>query len=156
MEMHTYVLHSMFLINSVFPGCFYISKFERCTFMLCEFGFIAQHDFFMYFVIVIKPNRITCLFFRRFFERIILCNSLVWTCAATGKTGLTFQEALESEHKALKQIANFPPNLLKPVLFLASLTHRAGINDLSDDIYHFAKDRYFVNETVDVLHDDEK
>ena len=85
-----------------------------------------------------------------------MCNSLVWTCAETGKVGLTFQEALESEEKALKQIANFPPSLLKPVLFLASLTHRSGINDISDDTYQFAKDRYFVNEVVDVLHDGEK
>jgi hypothetical protein len=37
----------------------------------------------------------------------------------TGKAGLTYQEALESEEKALKHIASFPAVLQKPLLFLA-------------------------------------
>ena len=38
--------------------------------------------------------------YEEFFERTILCNSLVWSCAITGKAGLTFEEALESEQAA--------------------------------------------------------
>jgi len=43
-----------------------------------------------------------------FFARVILCNSLVWQCSLTGKANLTFQEALDSELAARKQIKGFP------------------------------------------------
>lgn len=32
-----------------------------------------------------------------FFERYLFCNSLIWTCSRTGKSGLTYEEALKSE-----------------------------------------------------------
>lgn len=32
-----------------------------------------------------------------FFDRFLYCNSLIWTCSRTGKSGLTFKEALDSE-----------------------------------------------------------
>lgn len=32
-----------------------------------------------------------------FFDRFLYCNSLIWTCARTGKSGLTYKEALDSE-----------------------------------------------------------
>ncbi len=41
--------------------------------------------------------------YEEFFQRTILCNSLVWSCAVTGKSNLTFEEALESEEKAKKR-----------------------------------------------------
>ena len=39
-----------------------------------------------------------------YFERTILCNSLVWTCSLTRKSGLTYSEALQSEEKAIKSL----------------------------------------------------
>jgi bromodomain adjacent to zinc finger domain protein 1A len=59
-----------------------------------------------------------------YFERTILCNSLVWTCTLTGKTGLTYVEALESEQKARKLLTNFPMALEKAIIYLISLTKR--------------------------------
>ena len=97
-------------------------------------------------------SRIISLF-RKFFERIILCNSLVWTCSETGKSGLTYQEALDSEKKIHRQISDFPVPLMKPVLYLAHHTERTSIYDMSDDVYQFTKDRYFVHENVEVLSD---
>lgn len=32
-----------------------------------------------------------------FFDRFLYCNSLIWTCSRTGKSGLTYAEAVESE-----------------------------------------------------------
>lgn len=93
---------------------------------------------------------------REFFERIILCNSLVWSCSITGKASLTFQEALESEEKALKHIASFPAALQKPLLFLAQKTKRSRLADMNDDVFMFAKDRYFIGEIVDVVVGGEK
>ncbi|NWR60224.1 BAZ1A protein, partial [Bucorvus abyssinicus] len=86
-----------------------------------------------------------------FFERIILCNSLVWSCAVTGKPGLTYQEALESERKARHNLQSFPEALIIPVLYLATLTHRSRLHEICDEIFGYVKDRYFVGETVEVV-----
>uniref|UniRef100_A0A2K6MPQ7 Bromodomain adjacent to zinc finger domain protein 1A n=1 Tax=Rhinopithecus bieti TaxID=61621 RepID=A0A2K6MPQ7_RHIBE len=86
-----------------------------------------------------------------FFERTILCNSLVWSCAVTGRPGLTYQEALESEKKARQNLQSFPEPLIIPVLYLTSLTHRSRLHEICDDIFAYVKDRYFVEETVEVI-----
>ncbi|XP_071665496.1 bromodomain adjacent to zinc finger domain protein 1A isoform X2 [Patagioenas fasciata] len=86
-----------------------------------------------------------------FFERTILCNSLVWSCAVTGKPGLTYQEALESEKKARLNLQSFPEALIIPVLYLATLTHRSRLHEICDEIFAYVKDRYFVGETVEVV-----
>ncbi|XP_068110141.1 bromodomain adjacent to zinc finger domain protein 1A isoform X2 [Hyperolius riggenbachi] len=86
-----------------------------------------------------------------FFERTILCNSLVWSCAFTGKSGLTYQEALESERKVKKSLQNFPEPMAVPVLYLATLASHQKLADLCDDVYDYVKDRYFVGETVTVV-----
>ncbi|XP_045424753.1 bromodomain adjacent to zinc finger domain protein 1A isoform X2 [Lemur catta] len=86
-----------------------------------------------------------------FFERTILCNSLVWSCAVTGRPGLTYQEALESENKARQNLQSFPEPLIIPVLYLTNLTHRSRLHEICDDIFAYVKDRYFVEETVEVI-----
>jgi bromodomain adjacent to zinc finger domain protein 1A len=83
-----------------------------------------------------------------YFERTILCNSLVWTCNLTGKTGLTYAEAVESEERAVKSLATFPRILERTLIFLISRTNRGNIKDLTDDIFTFVKDRYFIGEQV--------
>ncbi|XP_027526447.1 bromodomain adjacent to zinc finger domain protein 1A isoform X4 [Neopelma chrysocephalum] len=98
--------------------------------------------------------RVTNEIFRNyddFFERTILCNSLVWSCAVTGKPGLTYQEALESERKARHNLQSFPEALVIPVLYLATLTHRTRLHEICDEIFAYVKDRYFVDETVEVV-----
>ncbi|XP_071081443.1 bromodomain adjacent to zinc finger domain protein 1A-like [Haliotis cracherodii] len=89
--------------------------------------------------------------YEEFFERIILCNSLVWSCCITGRSGLTYQEALDSEEKARKNLSAFPKYLQRPILILASLTYRTRLIDLNEDVFSFAKDRYFIGEIVDVM-----
>lgn len=107
----------------------------------------------------LKPNdevffcKITNEGFRdydEYFARVILCNSLVWTCSLTGKSGLTYQDALTSEEQALKTLASFPVGLRKPLLHIATLTNRGRLADLCDDVFSFARDRYFVGESVEV------
>lgn len=95
-------------------------------------------------------KQVFLLYFRKFFERIILCNSLVWSCALTGRPNLTFQEALQSEKRAKEQLSSFPSCMQSPLIYLAHLTHRSRFNDVMDDVYSFAKDRYFIGETVSV------
>ncbi|XP_026086004.1 bromodomain adjacent to zinc finger domain protein 1A-like isoform X2 [Carassius auratus] len=86
-----------------------------------------------------------------FFERTILCNSLVWSCAVTGKPGLTYQEALDSEKKARLNLQKFPNALLVPLLHLTALTHRSRLHEICDDVYAYVKDRFFPGEIVDVV-----
>lgn len=99
-------------------------------------------------------SKLTLEIFRdydEYFERTILCNSLVWTCSLSGKTGLTYAEAVESEERAARLIDNFPPTLLRPILFVITLTRRGNIKDLVDDIFTYVKDRYFIGETCLVV-----
>ena len=42
--------------------------------------------------------------YEEFFQRTILCNSLVWSCSVTGKANLTYEEAVASEKKAKKRL----------------------------------------------------
>ncbi|XP_075700265.1 bromodomain adjacent to zinc finger domain protein 1A isoform X2 [Rhinoderma darwinii] len=86
-----------------------------------------------------------------FFERTILCNSLVWSCSFTGKSGLTYQEALESEKKVKRSLLNFPEPVLVPVLYLATLANHQRLSDLCDDVFDYVKDRFFIGETVTVM-----
>lgn len=85
-----------------------------------------------------------------FFERTILCNSLVWSCALTGRAGLTYLEAVESERRAKQSLQNFPSVLVQPLLHLAALSRRCRLTELCEDVYTFVKDRFFPGETVDV------
>lgn len=89
--------------------------------------------------------------YEEFFERTILCNSLVWTCVLTGKTSLTYAEALESEQKARKSMTAFPFVLEKTIVYLINLTKRGNIKDLIDDLFSYTKDRYFIGETLQLM-----
>lgn len=46
--------------------------------------------------------------YSEFCERIILCNSLIWSCSITGKTNMTFEEALLCEENAKRSLKEFP------------------------------------------------
>ncbi|XP_068456585.1 bromodomain adjacent to zinc finger domain protein 1A [Clinocottus analis] len=85
-----------------------------------------------------------------FFERTILCNSLVWSCSLTGRAGLTYLEAVDSERRARLSLQSFSPALLLPLLHLAAMSQRCRLSELCEDVYAFAKDRFFPGETVDV------
>ncbi|KAM9354471.1 bromodomain adjacent to zinc finger domain protein 1A isoform 1-T2 [Pholidichthys leucotaenia] len=108
----------------------------------------------------LRPNeevflcKITHEIFRtydEFFERTILCNSLVWSCALTGRAGLTYLEAVESERRAKQSLESFPRALVVPLFHLAALSHRCRLSELCEDVYTFVKDRFFPGETVDVI-----
>ncbi|MCP9261431.1 Bromodomain adjacent to zinc finger domain protein 1A [Dirofilaria immitis] len=81
-----------------------------------------------------------------FFQRQIALSSMVWTCSVTGKTGLTFEEALDSEKETLK---TFPSSFARPILYLVyKLSCRGRIEDLVNDIYFFVKDHFLLGEEV--------
>lgn len=91
-----------------------------------------------------------------FAERTILCNSMVWTCSMTGKSNLTYTEALQSEENARRMLQDFPYELRIPLLFLASKTKRNSFKDMAEDVWSYMKDRYFVGENIEACFSDNK
>ncbi|XP_076638014.1 ATP-dependent chromatin assembly factor large subunit isoform X2 [Colletes latitarsis] len=87
--------------------------------------------------------------YNEFCERIILCNSLIWSCSITGRTNMTYEEALQCEENAKKSLKEFPMELRIPILYLASKTNRSSFNEMIEDVYQFARDRYFIGEMVE-------
>lgn len=74
----------------------------------------------------------------------------MWSCALTGRAGLTYLEAVESERRARQSLQSFPLPLVLPLLHLAALSCRCRLSELCEDVYGFVKDRFFPGETVDV------
>ncbi|KAF9416177.1 hypothetical protein HW555_006429 [Spodoptera exigua] len=87
--------------------------------------------------------------YEEYCERIILVNSMVWTCEMTGKNNLTYSEALHSERTARRALKDFPMELRIPILYLAMRTKRCSFAEMSEDVFNFVRDRYFVGETVE-------
>ncbi|XP_076268228.1 ATP-dependent chromatin assembly factor large subunit isoform X2 [Rhynchophorus ferrugineus] len=87
--------------------------------------------------------------YHEFSERMFLCNSMVWTCSMTGKSNLTYLEALESEENAKQCLKEFPNELKIPILYLAHLTKRNSFGKMFDDIFYYIKDRYFIGESLE-------
>ncbi|XP_055715208.1 bromodomain adjacent to zinc finger domain protein 1A isoform X2 [Phlebotomus papatasi] len=83
-----------------------------------------------------------------YFERVMLINSMLWTCALTGKTSLTYTEALESEQNARETLCNFSKPIKTAVVIICSYTRRSGMMDLIEELYSYMKDRYFKGEEV--------
>ena len=73
---------------------------------------------------------------------------MVWTCSVTGKSGLTFQEAMESELSANHMIESLSEGLQIGVLYLASLMKENRITQVLNKIAVFIQNRYFVNEKI--------
>ncbi|CAH2044803.1 unnamed protein product, partial [Iphiclides podalirius] len=87
--------------------------------------------------------------YEEYCERIILVNSMVWTCEMTGKNNLTYAEALESEKAARKSLKDFPMELRIPILYLAAKTKRSSFAEMSEDVFNYVRERYFVGESVE-------
>lgn len=100
---------------------------------------------------LLAPNvTVYCPLLSEFFERTILCNSLVWSCALTGRAGLTYLEAMESERRARQSLKSFPRSLVVPLLHLAAISHCSRLSDLCEDVYMFIKNRFFPGEAVEI------
>lgn len=87
--------------------------------------------------------------YEEYCERIILVNSMVWSCEMTGKNNLTYAEALDSEKHARRSLKDFPMELRVPILFLATKTMRSSFAEMSEDVFNFVREKYFIGETVE-------
>lgn len=80
----------------------------------------------------------------------ILCNSLVWSCECTGKTSLTYKEAVESEENARKATEDISAALQTAILLLVHHTRRSKLQGIADEIYDYLKNLYQPAEVVEV------
>ncbi|KAJ8442237.1 hypothetical protein Cgig2_005177 [Carnegiea gigantea] len=54
--------------------------------------------------------------YQEYLKRISLYRQRLWTCKVTGKSNLTYEEALISEQRAAEKVQQFPGELIEPVL----------------------------------------
>lgn len=88
--------------------------------------------------------------YEAFYQRMILCNSLVWSCAISGKMNLTYKEALESEKTIRKSLNAIPYSLKLGMLYCVHHTRRSKIQEVTDAIYEYFKTRFQMDEKVEV------
>lgn len=74
----------------------------------------------------------------------------------TGKSSLTYSEAVESEENARKLLTAFSNELRQPILYLGNRTRRTTFADMAEDVFLYMRDRYFNGENVEALFDDNK
>lgn len=72
----------------------------------------------------------------------------MWSCEATGQSGLTYLEAVAADRRAINRLADFTDALRCPLLLLMQLTRRRKITDARDDIFPFVSRHFFVDEEV--------
>ncbi|XP_039947514.1 bromodomain adjacent to zinc finger domain protein 1A [Bactrocera tryoni] len=87
-----------------------------------------------------------------YFRHVMVINSTVWQCEATGRDNLTYAEALRSERRARKKMELFKYCLRAPVMLVTEHSKQSSLNTLSVIICKFLRKRYFINEEVTACH----
>ncbi|KAK1267293.1 hypothetical protein QJS04_geneDACA009058 [Acorus gramineus] len=71
--------------------------------------------------------------YREYLNRLNLYRQRSWTCKVTGKTNLTYEEALVSEQRAIEKVQEFPQKLMMPTLQMIQFS-TLNLNDLVNAI----------------------
>ncbi|WOK97380.1 DDT domain-containing protein [Canna indica] len=87
-------------------------------------------------------NLTFCSIFREYLKRLNLYRQRLWTCKVTGKTNLTYEEALVSEHHATEKVQQFPKDFIAPVLRMIQFS-TATLKDLVDEMYDKLQESLF-------------
>ncbi|XP_036323316.1 bromodomain adjacent to zinc finger domain protein 1A [Rhagoletis pomonella] len=87
-----------------------------------------------------------------YFRHVMVINSTVWQCEATGRDNLTYAEALRSERRARKKMELFKYCLRAPVLLVIENSKQSSLNTLCVILCKFLRKRFFINEEVMACH----
>ncbi|CAE6091931.1 unnamed protein product [Arabidopsis arenosa] len=71
--------------------------------------------------------------YQLYLKRMNLYRNRVWTCKSTGKTSLSYEEALDSEKLASKKVQTLPRELVAPALRIIQFS-TLSLKDLADKI----------------------
>eukprot|EP00250_Pteridium_aquilinum_P010427 c1937_g1_i1 orf=457-2190(+) len=85
--------------------------------------------------------------YEEYLKHINLYRQRIWTCKYTGKSNLTYEEALDSEGKATERVQQFPREFMGPVLQLVQFS-MLRLEDLVSAILKAFKDRFVPGEEV--------
>lgn len=81
--------------------------------------------------------------------RKIQLDTEVWSCEITGKSSLTYEDAIDSEKNAKTAVKKIDKRLIRAILFLVNkATGRTVFNKLSNEIFAVIKDIYFIGERI--------
>lgn len=85
--------------------------------------------------------------YEEYLKHVNLYRQRVWTCKYSGKSNLTYEEALESERKTTEKVQQFPREFMGPVLQLVQYS-MLRIEDLVSAILKAFRDRFVPGEDV--------
>lgn len=88
------------------------------------------------------------LTYDEYFERQILCSSMLWTCSVTGKTNLTYADAIRSEKEHQTILSTIPRVLQKVILYLMKFINNFSTNVTLAVLFDFTNMRFFIGEMV--------
>ncbi|CAJ1937697.1 unnamed protein product [Sphenostylis stenocarpa] len=88
-----------------------------------------------------------------YLKRLNLYRQRVWTCKVTGKTGLTYEEAMVSEQHATEKVQQFPKELMTTALGIIQYS-MLPLKDLADSIGEKLQERLFVGAELHGKKDD--
>eukprot|EP00047_Mylnosiga_fluctuans_P014492 m.38903 g.38903 ORF g.38903 m.38903 type:complete len:1000 (+) comp5537_c0_seq1:133-3132(+) len=87
--------------------------------------------------------------YQTFSDRMAQCQRRIWACAVTGKSGLTFAEAVKSEETVTQKLRSLNEKLEGPVFHLVSTFEGGNLDALVRHVCDQLKDRFFPGEVVD-------
>ncbi|XP_062083725.1 uncharacterized protein LOC133790203 [Humulus lupulus] len=91
--------------------------------------------------------------YNEYLNQINLYRQRVWTCKATGKTNLTYEEALVSEKRATEKVQQFPKELVVPALRIIQYS-MLSLRDLAQTLAAKLQDHVFEGAELYARKDD--
>ncbi|CAJ2676758.1 unnamed protein product [Trifolium pratense] len=91
--------------------------------------------------------------YQDYLNRLNLYRQRVWACKATGKTGLTYEEALVSEQRATEKFLQFPKEFTTPALRIIQYS-MLPLKELADSIAEKLHERLFAGAELYAKKDD--
>lgn len=70
-----------------------------------------------------------------YLQRLNLYRQRVWSCKVTGKTGLTYEEAIVSEQRATEKFLQFPKEFMTPALKIIQYSKSYSCLSWTEKIY---------------------
>ncbi|XP_062219321.1 uncharacterized protein LOC133919087 [Phragmites australis] len=80
--------------------------------------------------------------YQEYLKRLNLYRQRVWTCKVSGKSNITFEEALVSEHNAMEKAKKMPTELIAHVLQMTQYS-TLGLHELVNKIYASLQEEVF-------------
>lgn len=89
-----------------------------------------------------------------YLQRLNLYRQRVWSCKVTGKTGLTYEEAIVSEQRATEKFLQFPKEFMTPALKIIQYS-MLPLKELADSLAEKLQERLFVGAELYGKKDDD-